>query len=142
MSKKYYLLLQKSQKLPISFFAHFWFKLVHCVQRPSFLRFCFTLISFLLKPSIPRSKVQILFFKAKVTLFRNKRFMLEEMFQWNASKFALLLEYEKLQHSSQFQGLCLTKSSCKMLQNLPYFMYKKTNVVFFLFHFVKLYNFT
>ena len=28
------------------------------------------------------------------TLFRNKRFMLDEMFQWNASKFAILLEYE------------------------------------------------
>ena len=29
-----------------------------------------------------------------VTLFRNKRFMLDEMFQRNASKFAILLEYE------------------------------------------------
>ena len=30
----------------------------------------------------------------KDSLFRNKRFMLDEMFQWNASKFAILLEYE------------------------------------------------
>ena len=29
------------------------------------------------------------------TLFRNKRFMLDEMTQWNASKFAIFLEYEK-----------------------------------------------
>ena len=28
------------------------------------------------------------------TLFRNKRFMLDEMFQRNASKFAIFLEYE------------------------------------------------
>ena len=30
------------------------------------------------------------------TLFRNKRFMLDEMFQKNASKFIILLEYENL----------------------------------------------
>ena len=29
------------------------------------------------------------------TLFRNKRFMLDEMTQQNASKFAIFLEYEK-----------------------------------------------
>ena len=28
------------------------------------------------------------------SLFRNKRFMLDEMFRKNASKFAILLEYE------------------------------------------------
>ena len=31
-----------------------------------------------------------------LSLFRNKRFMLDKMFQWNASKFAILLEYENL----------------------------------------------
>ena len=31
---------------------------------------------------------------AAPTLFRNKRFMLDEMLQRNASKFAILLEYE------------------------------------------------
>ena len=29
-----------------------------------------------------------------ITLFRNKRFMLDERFQRTASKFAILLEYE------------------------------------------------
>ena len=31
------------------------------------------------------------------------------------------------------------KCSSEMLQNLLYFMYKKTRVVFFIFHFVELY---
>ena len=44
------------------------------------------------------------------TLFRNKRYTLNEMFQQNASKFAII--------------------------------YKKTHVVFFVFHFVQLYIFT
>ena len=30
------------------------------------------------------------------SLFRNKRFMLDEMFQQNASKFAIFLKYENL----------------------------------------------
>ena len=34
------------------------------------------------------------------------------------------------------------KCSREMLQNLPYFMHKKTHVVFFVFHFVQLYIFT
>ena len=39
--------------------------------------------------------------------------------------------------------LCSTKCSSKTLQNLLYFMYyKKTHVVFFVFHFVQLYIFT
>ena len=45
-------------------------------------------------------------------------------------------------HSSEIRGLCSTKCSSKMLQNLLYFMYKKTHVVFFVFHFVQLYIFT
>ena len=36
-------------------------------------------------------------------------------------------------HSSQFEGLCLTKSSSETLQNLPYFWHKKTHVFFFSF---------
>ena len=43
------------------------------------------------------------------------------------------------QHSSEIRGLCSTKCSSEMLQNLLYFMYKKTNVVFLVFHFVQLY---
>ena len=46
------------------------------------------------------------------SLFRNKRFALNKMFQR------------------------------KTLQNLLYFMYKKTHVVFFVFHSVQLYIFT
>ena len=42
-------------------------------------------------------------------------------------------------HSSEIRGLHSTKYSSEMLQNLLYFLYKKTHVVFFVFHFV---NFT
>ena len=38
-------------------------------------------------------------------------------------------------HSSQFQGLCLTKRSRKLLQNLPYFWNKKTQIHSCFFHF-------
>ena len=34
------------------------------------------------------------------------------------------------------------KCPSEMLQNLLYFMYKKTHVVFFVFHFVQFYIFT
>ena len=44
-------------------------------------------------------------------------------------------------HSSEIRGLHSTKCSSETLQNLLYFMYKKTHVVFFcflfLFHFVQ-----
>ena len=49
---------------------------------------------------------------------------------------------EVASHSSQFEGLCSTKSSSKMLQNLPYFWHKKTHIVLFIFHFVLLYFFS
>ena len=39
-------------------------------------------------------------------------------------------------HSSKIGGLRSTKFSSKTLQNLLYFMYKKTHVVFFVFHFM------
>ena len=42
-------------------------------------------------------------------------------------------------HSSEIRGLSSTKCSSEMLQNLLYFMYKKTHVVFFIFHFLQLY---
>ena len=45
-------------------------------------------------------------------------------------------------HSSEIRGLRSTKCSSKTLQKLLYFMYKKTHVVFFVFHFVQLYIFT
>ena len=46
-------------------------------------------------------------------------------------------------HSSEIRGLCSTKCSSEMLQNLLYFMHKKTHEVFFFaFHFVQLYIFT
>ena len=38
-------------------------------------------------------------------------------------------------HSSQFHSLCLTKSSSETLQNLPYFIYTKTQSCFFHFSF-------
>ena len=38
-------------------------------------------------------------------------------------------------HSSEIRGLCSTKCSRETLQNLLYFMYKKTHVVFFRFSF-------
>ena len=45
-------------------------------------------------------------------------------------------------HSSEIRGLRSTKCSSETLQNVIYFMYKKTHVVFFVFHFVQLYIFT
>ena len=45
-------------------------------------------------------------------------------------------------HSSEIRGLRSTKCSIEKLQNLLYFMYKKTHVVFFVFQFVQLYIFT
>ena len=47
-----------------------------------------------------------------------------------------------LYHSSEIKGLRSTKSSSERLQNLLYLMYKKTHVVFFVFHFVQLFIFT
>ena len=41
-------------------------------------------------------------------------------------------------HSSEIRGLCSMKCSSETLQNLLYFMYKKTHVVFFVFHFEQL----
>ena len=42
-------------------------------------------------------------------------------------------------HSSEIRGLLTMKCSSETLQNLLYLMYKKTHVVFFVFHFVQLY---
>ena len=44
-------------------------------------------------------------------------------------------------HSSEIRGFRSTKCSSETLQNLLYFMYKKTHVIFFVFHFVQLYFF-
>ena len=45
-------------------------------------------------------------------------------------------------HSSEIRGLRSAKCSSETLQYLLYFMYKKTHVFFFDFHFVQLYIFT
>ena len=45
-------------------------------------------------------------------------------------------------HSSEIRGLHSTKCSSETFQNLLYFMYKKTQVIFFVFHFVQLYILT
>ena len=57
------------------------------------------------------------------------------------SSYAIALEL--LGHSSEIRGLRSTKCSSKTLQNLLYFtyVYKKTHVIFFVFHFVQLYFF-
>ena len=44
-------------------------------------------------------------------------------------------------HSSEIRGLRSTRCSSETLQNLLYFMYKKTQVVFFVFHFLQIYFF-
>ena len=46
-----------------------------------------------------------------------------------------------LKHSSEIRGLCSMNCSSETLQNLLYFMYKKTHVVFFVVHFRQLYFF-
>ena len=50
--------------------------------------------------------------------------------------------FRETKHSSEIRGLRSTKCSSETLQNLLYFMYKKTHVVFFIFHFVQFYIFT
>ena len=45
-------------------------------------------------------------------------------------------------HYSEIRGLHSTKCSSETLQNWLYFMFKKTHVVFFVFHFVQFYIFT
>ena len=47
-----------------------------------------------------------------------------------------------IRHSSEIRDLRSAKCSSETLQNLLYFMYKKTHVVFFVFIFVQLYIFT
>ena len=49
------------------------------------------------------------------------------------SAFSILNEF--LNHSSEIRCLCLMKLPTEIIQNLPYFMSKKTYVVFFLFSF-------
>ena len=43
--------------------------------------------------------------------------------------------YSYIAHSSEKRGVCLMKSSSEMLQNLPYFIYTKTQSCFFHFSF-------
>ena len=42
-------------------------------------------------------------------------------------------------HSSEIRSVCLMKCASKTLQNLPFFLNKKTHIVFFVLHFVLLY---
>ena len=53
-----------------------------------------------------------------------------------------LYNFQVITHSSEIRGLCLMKCPSEMRQNLLYFMYKKTHVIFFVFHFVQLHIFT
>ena len=46
---------------------------------------------------------------------------------------------QDMYHSSEIRGLRSAKCSSETLQNLLYFIYKKTHVVFFAFDFVQLY---
>ena len=46
-------------------------------------------------------------------------------------------EWHNLYHSSEISGFRSMKCSSETLQNLLYFMYKKTHVVLFVFHFVQ-----
>ena len=43
------------------------------------------------------------------------------------------VSYSFLVHSSQFQSLCSMKSSCKTLQNLPYYIYENPKLLFLFF---------
>ena len=52
-----------------------------------------------------------------------------------APKRACLCLVLQLYHSTQFHGLCSTKSSSVMLQNLPYLIHTKTQSCFFRFSF-------
>ena len=54
------------------------------------------------------------------------------------SRFYRKAQFWIVLHSSEIRGLRSTLCPREMLQNLPYFMYKQTHVVFFIFHFVQL----
>ena len=54
---------------------------------------------------------------------------------YKRANFAIKHWLMMLGHSSEIRGLCLMKLSSKTLQNLPYFWNKKTQIVFFVFHF-------
>ena len=58
------------------------------------------------------------------------------------TRFKMNSTSDKNEHSSEIRGLRSTKCSSETLQNLLYFMYKKTHVVLFVFRFVQLYIFT
>ena len=60
----------------------------------------------------------------------------------NCSIFEFLLDHMNPLHTSEIKGLRSTKCSTETLQNLLYFMYKKTHVVFFIFHLVQFYFFS
>ena len=77
----------------------------------------------------------------------------EETFHKSTSKVVLLVHdvnlaptllqrgVALLTHSSKIRGLRSMKCSSETIPNLLYFMYKKTQVVSFVFHFVQLYFF-
>ena len=80
----------------------FWCKIfLHICANPSAYNFLLNPVMQLLE-SVLKKMLLLLrpeaYFKHLISLFKNQRFMLEfdEMFQWNASNFAIFLEYENL----------------------------------------------
>ena len=91
--------------------------------------------SFVLESSLSRSeKVNCWYFLACQALIVQVSFLMPN----EAGNWHFLLDiYTQcpLTHFSQFQSLCSMKSSSKTLENLPYFIYTKTQSCFFHFSF-------
>ena len=68
-----------------------------------------------------------------------KNSAINNVYSRNFLKMLILAFEENTAYSSEIRGLRSTKYSREMLQNLLYFMYNKTHVVFFVFHFVLFY---
>ena len=86
--------------------------------------------------------ILLIIFKHKFKLYTHMLFKNGNLNVMLSFKFQNFNYFLILPHSSEIRGLCSTKCSSETLQNLLYFMYKKTHVVFFVFHFMQLYIFT
>ena len=94
------------------------------------------------------SCLRITFFLSKLANFHVG---IDRMIEYGASSLRSIVDYLPrktarwlIRHSSEIRGLRSMKCSSETLQNLLYFMYKKTHVgsFLFVFHFVQLYIFT
>ena len=89
-------------------------------------------------PAAIQLHIHYLDYKEKLhTVYNIKKFKLLTIFATCMTLGCIAGKFYLLVHSSEIRGLRWMKCSSETLQNLLYFMYKKTHVVFFIFHFIK-----